>query len=132
MFVLKPDNEFYRKQAKEEELRRIKERIDGINELRRKKDEQMKVIVFMSHIEKLLSISGGEPKANFLEVRADLVKIGTRIPMKVNIFPFLPDNEQNPRFHKIITEVLMEMKVVSGVRWVPQSGGVVLVVGLVT
>lgn len=120
--------EYYDGLAKDVEKKMLSERLEKVNKLREKGKESMKIIQLMSFVEELMEACGGEKKANFLEVSRDMLRIGTRVPMKVNIFPFLRDNENNPRFHKVVTEVLMEMDVIERVQWIPQSNGAILLV----
>lgn len=84
----------------------------------------------MDFLEECLRACGGEQKANFLEVGHSFVKVFTRMPMSVNLFPFLPEGTDNPRFHKTVTKLLIQQAFIKAVRWVPQDGGAILLVDL--
>ena len=84
----------------------------------------------MNWVERAIRCCGGESKVAFLDVTHTFIKVATRVPMNANIFQFLPEHESNPRFHKVVTKVLMQMPFVHGVQWIPQDGGAVLLVDL--
>ena len=73
-------------------------------------------IAAMDVLEGLLRAAGGEKKGTFLEVNGSMVKMVTRVPITANLFPFLPESEDNPRFHTIIAKHLLLMGFVDGVR----------------
>jgi hypothetical protein len=119
----------YNMRMKEEQLKKqVEERVISINKLRNEqKDKTFNYVELMNHIEKLLFTCGAESKANFIEVARDFMKIATRLPMKVNLHPGMPDDDKsNPRFHKVVTQVLLEIPQIEGIRWVPTPDGTFL------
>jgi hypothetical protein len=84
----------------------------------------------MNWVELAIKSCGGESKVAFLDVSHSFIKIATRVPMTANLFQFLPEGDDNPRFHKVVTKLLLLMPFVTGVRWLPQDGGAVLMVDI--
>lgn len=108
------------------------ERVTAINRLRMEiPEEGFHYVALMDFIERLLATCGGEPKANFIDISRDFMKILTRVPLKANLHPFLPEEDKNnPRFHKIVTQILIGMDQILGVRWVPVENGTILVLSV--
>lgn len=77
----------------------------------------------MDFVEKLIGACGGETKATFIEVSSHFIKCFTRVPLQGNLFPFLPESQDNPRFHKVVTKVLLLKSCIEDVRWLPSVEG---------
>lgn len=123
----------YNKRMQEEQVKKqMEERVKAINELRQaQKDKEFHYVELMNHVEALMKACGGEPKANFIETARDYMKIATRLPMKANLHPALPDDDKNnPRFHKVATQVLLEIPQILGVRWIPTPEGTFLILSI--
>lgn len=130
---MEPNTEYNRKQHQDSMQRKVNETIEAIRAVTdHLLTENFPTITDrMDVVEKVIVCCGGEKKVNFLEVSSDMIKIGTRIPMKANIFPFLPDDAtSNDRFHKIVTKVLLCSEFVHSVRWIPQEEGACLIIAL--
>lgn len=84
----------------------------------------------MNWIEKAVKACGGEQKVTYLDVTHTFIKVFTRVPMQANLFQFLPEAEDNPRFHKTMTKLLLQMPFVTGVRWIPNEQGAALLVDI--
>lgn len=123
----------YNKRMKEEQARKqMKERVDAIGALRNlQRDKKFHYVELMNHVEALMRACGAEPKANFIEVARDFMKLATRLPMKANLHPGLPeDDKDNPRFHKVVSQVLLEIPQIEGIRWIPTPDGTFLVLSI--
>jgi hypothetical protein len=119
----------------EQQQKQMQEKVANINKLRENvkydRDVRGSYVGLMNFIEKLLHVCGGESKANFIEVTRDFMKLATRVPMKANLHTFLPDDDKNnPRFHKVVTQVLLEIPEIVGIRWVPQAEGTFLILSI--
>lgn len=79
------------------------------------------MIDMMEIVEHIICACGGESKLNFYEVSENFLRTFTRIPMELNIFPFLPESTDNPRFHKVVTQLILECDIVKGIKWVPST-----------
>ena len=75
----------------------------------------------MDLVEEIIKTCGGESKPSFLDVSYDFIRVQTRVPMTANLFQYLPEDDKNPRFHKIVTRLLLQIKKVHGVRWLPSE-----------
>jgi hypothetical protein len=85
---------------------------------------------FMDYIENLIHACGGESKLTFLDVGRDFIKVLTRVPLNANLYQFMPESKENPRFHKAVTKVLLCVPVVDSIRWLPAESGALLLVKL--
>ncbi len=124
----------YNLRMKEEQQRKqVDEKIARINELRNSIPSiDFHYVALMDFIEKLLHACGGESKANFHEVTRDFMRIYTRVPTTANLHPFLPDGDKdNPRFHKVVSQILIGIPAIKGIRWVPDDGGSNLILSIV-
>lgn len=123
------DNKEKMKQSQQQVI--IKRRM-AISEVSKsiKEREDMPITDFMDTIQRLIKACGGEDKPEFLEVSAEFIKVRTRLPLNVNLFPFLPDTEDNERFHVVVTKSLLGSSMVKAIRWYPVDGGAVLVASL--
>lgn len=124
----------YNQRMKEEQLKeQVQKRAEQINKLRFSvpKEGFLHYVALMDYVEKLMHACGAEPKANFIEVNSTLMQLATRVPMKANLYPFMPDDMVgNPRFHKAVTQALLEVTNIEGVRWIPTAEGAVLVLSI--
>ncbi len=125
----------YNVKVREEQHKKlVQERVAQINKVREEAEysrEERNMVWLMNFVEKLLHACGGEKKANYLDVSRDFMKILTRVPLKANLHAFLPEDDiNNPRFHKVTTQVLLELPEVSGVRWVPSEEGTFLIISI--
>ena len=116
-----PDTSYNRKLQQESMNKRKQEILENINALKTDLPtrEGLSIVELMDLLEKVVKMCGGEAKLEFLDVGLTFIKAHTRVPLSANLFPFLDESEDNPRFHKIITQLLIGMKQTSGVRWVP-------------
>jgi hypothetical protein len=107
--------------------------VDAITKLEQEARRMVKpvpVVDAMNWVEKSITACGGENKVMFTDVTHKFIKIHTRVPMTANIFQFLPESDDNPRFHKVVAKLLIQMPFVAGVRWVPIDGGAALLVDI--
>lgn len=88
------------------------------------------VISMMDLLEIVIKACGGESKVNYLDVSKSFIKIGTRIPLTANLFTFMPESDDNPRFHKVVTKILILSPNVEAIRWLPVDTGALLLVSL--
>jgi hypothetical protein len=88
------------------------------------------IIQFMNYLEGLVHACGGENKLAFLEVSSNMVQAETRVPVTANLYQFLPEGDDNPRFHKTVTQILVSLDVVERVRWVPRERTAIILVQL--
>lgn len=126
------DTEYNRKKQQESMDARVREITANIAraEASLVKGEAKSLIAMMDIIENVIKVCGGESKVVFLEVTSALIRISTRVPVTANLFQFLPEGDNNPRFHKVVTKILLLSPSVSGVRWVPAEGSAMLLIGL--
>ena len=95
--------------------------------------KQAKSIVHMMDlVESVIKCCGGESKVTFLDVTPNFIKISTRVPLSANLFQFKPEEDSNPRFHKVVTKILLLSASVEGVRWLPSDNGALLLCLLYT
>jgi len=124
----------YNRNLKEEQLKKdVAEKVKRVNQLKGEATyvKNKDYVWLMNYVEKIMHACGAEPKANFVEVTRDFMKLITRVPLKANLHPVLPeDDASNPRFHKVVTQVLMELDMIGGVRWVPTESGVYLIISV--
>lgn len=122
------------KEAMDARVAEIAKNIAEMERMGRTLPHTVGVISAMDFIEKCLVACGGEPKVQFLEASSmpngGFIRILSRVPLTANIFPFKPEGEDNPRYHKVVTKLLLQQKFVSGVKWVPNDSGAVLMVEL--
>ena len=85
-------------------------------------------IAMMDLLEAIISRCGGEKKLSFLDVSSNYIKLASRVPLTALLFPFLPESEDNPRFHTTVTKILMKAKCVTGVRTMPSGDNTVVMV----
>ncbi|APZ82395.1 hypothetical protein [Bacillus phage SPO1L4] len=83
----------------------------------------------MDHVERVIHACGGDQRCSFLDVSRDFIKIHSRITSKMNVFPdtSVPDSE-NPRIHKTVAKILMDLEQIQSVRWLPREDGAFLIV----
>jgi hypothetical protein len=129
------DSSYNLRMKEEQQKKQIEEKVKAINAIRDdykyNRDKYDNYIGLMNFVEKLLHACGGEAKANFVEVARDFMKLATRVPMKANLHQFLPeDDKNNPRFHKIVTQILLEIPSIEGIRWVPTPEGTFLILSI--
>ena len=129
---LERDSTYNDKLRQESVQKQIDEKVGKVNMVIAKHRElkEISVIKAMDFIEELISSAGGEPRVNFLEVDRKLIKIATRMPMKSNLHPMIPEAKNNPRFHKFITQILISMEFVEAVRWTPTEFGALVLIEL--
>jgi hypothetical protein len=129
---LMADSSYNLRMKEEQQKKQIEERVQAINELRKvPASTNMNYVDLMNWVEKLLHACGGEAKANFIEVSRDFMKLATRVPMKANLHQFLPeDDKNNPRFHKVVTQILLTTSLIEGIRWVPTPEGTFLILSV--
>ncbi|MNN81825.1 hypothetical protein D3C81_1986870 [compost metagenome] len=82
----------------------------------------------MDFVEEAIGVCGGEKKVQFLDVSRTFIKVFTRVPMTANLFQFLPEADDNPRFHKVMSKILISQGFVQEIRWLPHTEGAVLLV----
>lgn len=87
-------------------------------------------IQFMDAIENVIKACGGESKVNFMDVTHSFIKVQTRVPLSANLFQFMPESDDNPRFHKVVTKILLLCPQVTGVRWLSVDGNTFLLVSM--
>lgn len=75
----------------------------------------------MDLLEETIKTCGGESKVTFLEVNSDFISIQTRVPLTANLLQFKGESDDNPRFHKVVTKLLLQMCNVKGVRWLSKE-----------
>lgn len=122
-------NRKVQKQQLEEQVRRRIIEIQGYKEKARNK--HFEYTELMDFVELVIGACGGEKKANFVEASRDFMRLKTRVPLSANLFPFLPeDDKRNIRIHKMITKILLEVKQILGVRWVPAEEGCYLILSV--
>jgi hypothetical protein len=101
------------------------DRITGISKLENKLDGtrgmDLYVTDVMDLIEEIIKTCGGESKPSFLDVSYDFIRVQIRVPITANLFQYLPEEDSNPRFHKVVTKLLLQVKKVHGVRWLPSE-----------
>lgn len=127
-----PDTSYNQRMKEEQQKKQVEDKIVTINQLRMEIPETgFHYVGLMNYVEKLLHACGGEAKANFVEVGRDFMKLATRVPMKANLHQFLPeDDRNNPRFHKVVTQVLLQIAQIEGIRWVPTAEGTFLILSI--
>ncbi|WIT25893.1 hypothetical protein [Bacillus phage SPO1L1] len=86
------------------------------------------LIGMMDHIENVIRSCGGDKQCSFLDVSRDFIKIHSRITTKISVFPVVEENQNNPRVHKRVAEILMGLDQVQSVRWIPREDGAFLLV----
>jgi len=119
------------KKAMEERKAKIMKDIATMeNRLRTEWAQPIPITKAMDLIENSITACGGEQKVHFLDVSRSSVILATRVPMSANLFQFLPESEDNPRFHKIVTRLLLQVPHILGVKWVPAESGAKLIVDL--
>lgn len=72
----------------------------------------------MDLIEETIKTCGGESKVTFIDVSLDFIMVQTRVPLTANLFQFKGESDDNPKFHKVITKLLLQVWQVHGVRWI--------------
>uniref|UniRef100_A0AAU8BBE8 Uncharacterized protein n=1 Tax=Bacillus phage Adastra TaxID=3143958 RepID=A0AAU8BBE8_9CAUD len=82
----------------------------------------------MDHIENVIRSCGGDQKCSFLDVSRDFIKVHSRITTKINVFPMVEENQNNPRVHKKVAKILMSLGQIQSVRWIPREDGAFLIV----
>lgn len=111
-------------ETKQEHLALEQKKQNVINEIAQLEKEQVEgVFKIMDFIEKVIHTCGGESKATFLEVSHTFIKCFTRVPLQGNLFPFLPESQENPRFHKVVSKILLLKNCVEDVRWISSMEG---------
>lgn len=120
-----PNTEYNRKMQEESKNRQAQEMINKISKLESKLigtiRMNLSVLDIMDLVEEVVSTCGGESKLEFRDVSRDFIRVHTRVPMSANLFQFLGESPNNPRFHKVVTKLLLMLKEVSGVRWLPSE-----------
>lgn len=121
-----PDPTAYNRKLQQESLLKQKDII--ISSVAKMEDKMqgtrhmnLTVVDMMDLIEEVIRSCGGEPKATFRDVSFDFIRVQTRVPISANLFQFIPDGEDNPKFHKVITKLLLQCQKVYGVRWIPDE-----------
>lgn len=105
----------------------IKDRKAAVNEVSKIK-QICSLDGMMDYLENVIRSCGGDQKCTFLDVGRDFIKLHTRITTKVNLYPVLAESVENPRFHKMVTKILMGVKQIENVRWLPREDGAFLLV----
>jgi hypothetical protein len=118
-----PDTEYNRKMQEESKNRQAQEIVKKISILEKKllAQSNLTVVNVMDLIEEVVSTCGGESKLTFNDVSYDFIRVHTRVPMSANLFPFMSESPNNPRFHKVVTKLLLMIDGVRGVRWLPSE-----------
>ena len=118
-----PNTEYNRKMQEENKNKQVQEILRKISILENELIAQnnVSVIKMMDLIEKVVSTCGGESKLQFNDVSYDFIRVHTRVPMSANLFPFMGESPDNPRFHKVVTKLLLLIDGVRGVRWLPSE-----------
>lgn len=123
-FSYLPNTSKYENNEHQKSLMNKRDRvIREISILEKDATTSMSNLQMMDWIEKVIYTCGGEPKTRYLEVNSSFIKCYTRVPMEANLFQFLPESQDNPRFHKVVTKLLLLCVSVSGVRWMPSIEG---------
>jgi len=120
------DNTEYNRRMQQQSLDKQKsDRITGIAKLENKLDGTRSMDLYvtdvMDLIEEIIKTCGGESKPSFLDVSYDFIRVQIRVPITANLFQYLPEEDNNPRFHKVVTKLLLQVKKVHGVRWLPSE-----------
>lgn len=120
------DNTEYNRRMQQQSLDKQKsDMVANIAKLENKLDGTRGMTLYvtdvMDLIEEIIKTCGGESKPSFLDVSYDFIRIQTRVPMTANLFQYLPEEDNNPRFHKVITKLLLLVNKVHGVRWLPSE-----------
>lgn len=130
-FKHESNTSYNQKQMQDSMMAKVNQMRDGINKCMTEGQElRSESIPFMDYLEKLISACGGESKLTFLDVGRDFIKLSTRVPMTANLYQFMPESQENPRFHKTVTRVLLTIPVVESIRWLPAESGSFLLVKL--
>ena len=128
------DSSYNMRMREEQQNKQMNQRVSDINKLRKEAEgnkDMDNIVVLMNFIEKLLHACGGESKANFVDISRDFMKILTRVPLKANLHQFLPDDDKNnPRYHKVVTQILIGIPQILGIRWVEVDGGTILILSI--
>jgi hypothetical protein len=130
-FKSESNTSYNQKQMQDSMMTKVNQMREGINKctiIGQKLDADP--IVFMDYLEQLVSACGGESKITFLDVGRDFIKLSTRVPMTANLYQFMPESPENPRFHKTVTKILLTIPVIESIRWLPAEGGALLLVKL--
>lgn len=118
------------KEAMEARKNQIVANIAGLEKKAADSPDTLHVIRAMDLVEEVIKGCGGESKVQFLNITHDMVKVATRVPLSANLFSFMPESDDNPRFHKIVSKVLLQFKWVIDIKWVPAEGAAHLLVGV--
>ncbi|MMZ43609.1 hypothetical protein D1872_51710 [compost metagenome] len=132
--MMPPDTTYNQQKQKEAMEARKAEIVASVanteNTIRRDWNKPVPITTAMDLVEKVIQGCGGEPKVQFLDVGRNYLIVQTRVPLAANIFQFMPEGEENPRFHKVVTKVLLQSTQVSAVKWVPVDNGAKLLVSI--
>jgi len=126
---------YNREQQQKAEAKRMSEiatAIAGV-ETSIKRNPKRTLFQIMDLLEEVVRNCGGEPKLKFLDVSPTYIKIFTRVPIEANLFQFLKtETQDNPRYHKVVTKLLMQCSTIKEVRWIESEStrGAYLLVGL--
>lgn len=124
-----PDTEFYHRQQQESQNKKIQEMRLSIEKLMLERHSvDADIVYWMDFIERVVYTCGGESKVTFLDVGNDFIKIETRVPLNANLYQFLAESPENPRFHKVVTKILLKSERIKNVRWLPRERGALMLV----
>lgn len=130
-----PDTSYNRRMQQESLMKQEQEVREKIAILETKlsgtRQMDLSVVEVMDLVEETIKACGGESKLVFQDVSYDFMRAKTRVPLTANLFQFKGEDEDNPRFHKVVTKLLLQIWKVYGVRWIEsEDRGSYIVVSL--
>lgn len=125
-----PNNTFYMKQQEEAKAKKKAEITANVESctISLTRIRAANPVFMMNNLQAAIVACGGENKPVFLEVTSDFIRVMTRVPLSTNLFPFIQSEEDNPRFHTVLTRMLVQCPVITGVRTIPVEEGAVVIV----
>jgi hypothetical protein len=129
-----PDTEYNRRkqdEAKQAQVNDIAKKVNKVEAKMKATSISAPITTMMDLLEEVISACGGESKLTFLDVGSDFIRVATRVPVTANLFQFLEEAPDNPRWHKVVTKILLLCPRILSVRWIPsEDRGAYLIVSL--